>query len=140
MIVAAFTSTHSPSDLVNVGTLQTLLMVEAVAFAVASIIHGGYVFPSYGHRNAHIAEAVIAIALLGGVVITVVAPEQARRGGLLAQGFALLGTLVGLFTIAVGVGPRTIPDVIYHIAMVVLLVGGLRYARRSAALRPPPTT
>jgi peptidoglycan/LPS O-acetylase OafA/YrhL len=112
-------------------------MVEAVAFAVASIIHGGHVIPGYGHRNAYIAEAVLAIALFGGVVITVLAPERARRSGLLAQGFALLGTLVGLVTIAVGVGPRTLPDVIYHIAMVVLLIGGLRYTQGGAALRPP---
>jgi hypothetical protein len=49
-----------------------------------------------------------------------------------AQGFALLGTLVGIFTIIVGVGPRTTPDVIYHIAMVGLLVWGLATAARAA--------
>lgn len=115
----------------NVGTLQTILMVEAVAFAIASIIHGGYVIPGHSHRNAHIAEAVLAVALFGGVVITVVAPDHARRIGLMAQGLALLGTVVGLFTIAVGVGPRTVPDVIYHIVAVVLLVAGLRYTLRA---------
>jgi hypothetical protein len=122
---------------VSVGTLQTILMVEAVAFAVASIIHGGHVIPGYEHRKAYIAESVLALVLFAGVVITVLAPERARRGGLLVQGIALLGTLVGLFTIAVGIGPRTVPDVIYHIAMVVLLIGGLRYTQGAAALRAP---
>jgi hypothetical protein len=49
----------------------------------------------------------------------------------MAQGLALLGTVVGLFTIAVGVGPRTVPDVIYHIVAVVLLAAGLRYTLRA---------
>jgi hypothetical protein len=110
-------------------------MIEAVAFAVASIIHGGHVIPGYAHQNAHIAEAVLAIALFGGVVITVAAPGRARLHALLAQGFALLGTLIGLFTIAVGVGPHTVPDVIYHIAMVVVLIAGLRYARREPTVQ-----
>jgi hypothetical protein len=110
-------------------------MIEAVAFAVASIIHGGYVIPGHAHRNAHIAEAVLTVALFGGVVITVAAPDQARRIGLMAQGLALLGTLIGLFTIAVGVGPRTVPDVIYHIVMAAGLIAGLRYTRALSSPR-----
>lgn len=118
----------------NVGTLQGFLAVEAVAFALASLIHGGHVITGYEHRNAHIAEAVIAVVLFGGLAVTVATPAHARRAGLLSQGFALLGTLVGLFTIAVGVGPRTVPDVVYHALIIVLLACGLYYARRPAAL------
>jgi hypothetical protein len=121
---------------VNVGTLQAFLAVEAVAFAVASLIHGGHVIPGYAHRNAHIAEAILAIVLFAGLAVTVVAPDHSRRAGLLSQGFALLGTLVGLFTIAVGVGPRTLPDVIYHVLIIIVLASGLYYTRRAAALRP----
>lgn len=134
-IVATIAMKQSRSGLVNGGTLQTILMVEAVGFAIASIIHGGHVFPSAAHRNAQIAEAILAIVLFAGVVTTVVAPRRARHAALLAQGVALLGTLVGIVTIAVGVGPRTVPDIIYHIAMVILLVVGLRYTRR-ATTRP----
>ncbi len=46
---------------------------------------------------------------------------------------ALLGTLVGIFTIAVGVGPRTVPDIAYHILIVGVLVWGLIVTQRSAA-------
>jgi hypothetical protein len=42
-----------------------------------------------------------------------------------AQAFAVLGVLVGLFTIAVGVGPRTVPDVAYHLGILAVLVAGL---------------
>ena len=54
-----------------------------------------------------------------------------RATALLAQGFALFGTLVGLFTIAIGIGPRTAPDILYHIAIVAVLVWGLAVARQA---------
>ena len=37
-----------------------------------------------------------------------------------------MGTLVGVFTIIVGVGPQTTPDVVYHIGIVAVLLWGLR--------------
>jgi hypothetical protein len=52
-------------------------------------------------------------------------PASTRTAGLAGQAFALLGTLIGVFTIAVGVGPRTTPDTAYHIAIVVVLIWGL---------------
>jgi len=54
-----------------------------------------------------------------------------RAAGLGAQAFALVGTLVGIFTIAIGVGPRTGPDIAYHIAIVAVLVAGLIVAARA---------
>lgn len=124
----------------NVGTLQGFLAVEAAAFAVASLIHGGHVIPGYGHESAHIAEAVLAAILFGGLAITAGAPEYSRRVSLITQGAALLGTLLGLVMIAVGVGPATVPDVIYHIAMLALLAWGLQYTRSAGELRPPTAT
>ena len=52
---------------------------------------------------------------------------------------ALLGTLVGVFTIAIGVGPRTLPDIAYHVAIIAVLVGGLILAWRAPRqpLTPP---
>jgi hypothetical protein len=47
-----------------------------------------------------------------------------------AQAFATLGVLVGLFTTAVGVGPRTAPDVAYHVAILAVLAVGLAIALR----------
>jgi hypothetical protein len=37
----------------------------------------------------------------------------------------LAGTLVGLFTIVIGIGPRTVPDLVIHAAMVAELLAGL---------------
>lgn len=54
-----------------------------------------------------------------------------------AQAFAILGVLVGLFTIAVGVGPRTAPDIAYHGGILVVLIVGLTIAVRGQACRAP---
>jgi hypothetical protein len=44
---------------------------------------------------------------------------------------ALFGTLVGIFTIAIGIGPRSLLDIGYHIAIVAVLAWGLLVAWRA---------
>jgi hypothetical protein len=60
-------------------------------------------------------------------------PPWARRAAIGVQGFAILGVLVGLFVIAVGVGPRTGLDIAYHVAILGVLVVGLATAMRGPA-------
>jgi hypothetical protein len=79
----------------------------------------------YEHREARNAETVIGVVLVAGAMLTWIRPASARAAGLAAQGFALLGTLVGIFTIVIGVGPRSVLDIIYHVAIVAVLVRGL---------------
>lgn len=110
---------------------RIFLGAGAIIFALASAVHGGWLLDGYQHSQARIAEGVIAIVLLAGLVVSLINPPWTRRAGLLAQGFALLGTLVGGFTIIVGVGPRTTPDVILHTGLLVLLVWGLAWTRSS---------
>jgi multisubunit Na+/H+ antiporter MnhB subunit len=107
------------------------MLLEAATFVVASLVHSGALLTGYEHREARIAEGVIAIALLLGLALTWVRPAWAGAAGLAAQGFALVGTMVGLLMIAVGVGPRTGLDLVYHAAIVVLLVWGLSVAARA---------
>jgi hypothetical protein len=107
------------------------MLFEAATFIAASLIHSGVMIAGYEHQKARIAEGVIATVLLVGAAFSWVRPAWTRQAGLAAQGFALLGTLVGIFTIIVGVGPRTVPDVAYHVAIVVVLVWGLMFARRA---------
>lgn len=54
-----------------------------------------------------------------------------RGIGIGVQAFALLGTLVGIFTIIIGIGPRTTPDIAYHVIIVMVLVSGLIVAFRA---------
>src|SRR5437879_644741 len=98
---------------------------------VAALSHFGILVSGYEHRAAGTAESVIAGVLLVGWAMTWVGPGSTRGIGLAAQTFALLGTLVGLFTIAIGVGPRTVPDVMYHVSIVAVLIWGLVVAKRT---------
>ena len=113
--------------------IRAFLLVEVVAFAAAGLVHFGLLVHGYEHRQARVAESVITLVLLVGLVLSWLRPTWTREAGLVAQGFALLGTLVGSFTIIVGVGPRTAPDVVYHIAIMAVLVWGLLVAMRSPA-------
>jgi hypothetical protein len=116
-------------------TIRLFLLVESATFFLAALIHMGFFLKGFEHRNASVAESVIAAVLFGGLLLTLFIREWARNVGITVQAFALLGTLVGIFTIIVGVGPRTVPDVLYHIAIVVVLVVGIMVAR-SAPMEP----
>ena len=119
-------------------TIRRFLRLEVLIFAVASLVHTGYLIGGYAHFEAHVAETVIALVLLAALIVTWIRPAWTRAAGLAGQGFALLGTLVGLFTIAVGVGPRTALDVAYHLAIVAVLAWGLMVAWRAPGLSSTP--
>jgi hypothetical protein len=110
-------------------SIRLFLLFEAATFVVASLVHFGLFVSGYEHRAAGIAEGLIAVVLLTGLAATWIVPRSTRRVGLAAQAFALLGTLVGVFTIVVGVGPRTVPDIAYHVGIVAVLIWGLSVAR-----------
>src|SRR4029453_6148265 len=104
---------------------RLFMLVEAATFIVAAWIHAGLLMAGYEHREARIAENVIAVVLLAGATLTWIRPTWARAPGLAAQGFALCGAVVGIFTITIGIGPRSALDIVYHVAIVAVLVLGL---------------
>ena len=106
------------------------MLVEALTLGIASMVHAGFFVPGYAHAQARTAEAVIATVLVLASVETWLRPSGARRAAIFGQGFALVGTLVGLFTIVLGIGPHTVPDVVYHALLLSLLVTGLTMAVR----------
>lgn len=110
--------------------IRSLMLFEAATFVAASLIHSGRLITGFEHHQARIAEGVIATVLLVAVVLIWIRPEWTRQAGLAAQAFALLGTLIGVFTIVIGVGPRTVPDIAYHVAIVAVLVWGLIITKR----------
>lgn len=106
-------------------TIRLFLLFEAATFVLAALVHAGVFISGYEHPQARIAEGVIAVVLIAGLILSFVRQDWTRWLGLAAQGFALLGTLVGLFTIVIGVGPRTALDIAYHALIVVVLGWGL---------------
>ena len=116
---------------------RLFLVFEAATFLVAAGIHAGALVGGHRHREAAIAETVIAIVLVAALVLGFTPRPWPARLAVLAQGFALAGTLVGLFTIAIGVGPRTVPDVAYHVAIVFVITAGLAAVLPAAAWPSP---
>ncbi len=112
-------------------TIRLFLSVEAAAFITAASVHFGLLIHGYEHQKAGTAESVIAAVLVVGLAWAMIRPRSTRVAGLGAQAFALFGTLVGIFTIAIGVGPRTPPDIAYHVGIVLVLVSGLVVAARA---------
>lgn len=114
-------------------TIRLFLLFAGATFLLAASIHDGLLVAGYAHREAAIAETVIATVLLAGLALSLVLPAWTRPIGLFVLAFALLGTLVGVFTVAIGIGPRTVPDIVYHIAILVAQAWGLVVAARSSS-------
>jgi hypothetical protein len=114
-------------------TMRRFLLVEAVGFLMAALCHFGVLVAGYQHQAAGTAEMTIAVVLLLGLAMSYIWPGQTRLSGLGAQAFALLGTMVGTYLVVIGVGPSTVPDLVYHVAMLALLGRGLFVAARTHA-------
>ena len=112
--------------------VRSFLAVEAATFGAASLVHTGRLVTGYEHGKAAIAEGVIGAVLLAALIASIVAPRVSRAVGIGAQAFALLGTLVGITTMAIGVGPQTGADVALHVCLVIMLVTGIVLARRAS--------
>lgn len=113
--------------------IRLLLLLEAATFVGASLIHQGVLVGGYRHQQASVAEAVIAIVLACGLLLTWTPIPWARRAAIGSQAFGIVGVLVGLFTIAIGVGPRSGPDLVYHGGILATLIAGLAIAWRRTA-------
>ena len=105
--------------------IRLFVLFEGVAFAAASLTHFGVLMHGYEHRPAAIAESVIGIVLLIGLVLIWLLPKRTRGIAIVVQAFALLGTCIGIYTIAIGVGPRTFPDITFHVVIVIALTAAL---------------
>ena len=115
----------------QIRVVRGALVLQAAIFLVAVSIHFGLLFSGYGHRAAGTAESIIAVVLLAALVVTLLSPSRSRAVAIAAQAFGILGVVVGLFTIAIGIGPRTALDLALHALMLVTLVAGLIITSRS---------
>lgn len=109
--------------------VRVFLIAEVIAFTTACLIHLGWLMDGYAHQRASIAEGVIAFVLLIGLILSFITPALTFKTGLAVQAFALLGTLVGILTIVLGIGPQTLPDILYHVAIAAILFWGIVIAK-----------
>jgi hypothetical protein len=110
-----------------------MLGLEAAIFFMAALIHFEVLFDGYPDREAGIAESVIGLVLLAGLIFATLVPNRTRLVALIVQGFALAGTFVGL-TLLFTIGPITSLDLVIHLVMVAVLITGLVMTWNS---RPP---
>jgi hypothetical protein len=116
--------------------IRTFLIVLIALFAFAALTHSGIVMSGHRHRPAATAETVIGVVLLMGLLAGLIRPAAIRAIAITVQAFALLGTGVGIFTIIVGIGPRSTLDVVFHSCMAIALIAGLVVALKAS----PPAT
>lgn len=112
-------------------SITIVLLVEAIVFAVAALIHTGLLVEGYEHHEARDAESVLATVVFVGFLVAWSRSSWAKIAGILTQGFALFGSAIGFFTIIVGLGPQSILDIAYHLAISALLIWGLIVATRT---------
>jgi hypothetical protein len=111
-------------------SIRLFLLGEAIAFGAAALVHAGILPLGYEHEGAYVPEGIIGAVLLAGFVLTWVLPTWVRGIGMAAQGFALMGSLIGLYVGVIGVGPHTVPDFVFHAGIVLALLWGLVVATR----------
>lgn len=110
--------------------VRTFLVIQAAIFIFAVSVHFGLTLQGYRHAQAGTSEAVIAAVLLVGLILSWAPPPWAGRAAIAAQAFGILGVVVGLLTIAIGVGPRTVLDLMLHAVMLAALIAGLVFTLR----------
>jgi hypothetical protein len=115
---------------VSVLTIRLFLAGEGAAFLVAALVHAGVLPLGYEHAGAAVPEGIIGAVLLAGLALTWLLPARLRAIATAAQGFALMGSLVGLYVGVIGVGPHTVPDLVFHAGIVLTLLWGLVVATR----------
>jgi hypothetical protein len=100
------------------------MALEAAAFAAAALVHSGVIIDGYEDPAAATAESIIGLVLVGGAMLAWSRPTWTRVIAISAQGFALAGSVIGLY-LNLAVGPGTVPDLVFHAGIVIVLVIGL---------------
>ena len=115
----------------TVWTTRGFLLVQIAIFLLLATIHFGLLIDGY-HAAAGTTELVITVLLVFGLLLTWRPLPWSRHAATAAQSFATLGVLVGLFTFALGIGPRTILDLTLNGILLLILIAGLALTKRSA--------
>jgi hypothetical protein len=110
-------------------TLRWILGVGALSLLGAAALHAGIVIPGPLDQAA-LYETGVAAVLLVGIGLTFVGPAWARWGGLAATVLALAGATIGLYMALRGFAPNTVLDIVYHVALLALLLAGIVVAWR----------
>jgi uncharacterized membrane protein len=118
------TTTRSFTTVVTV--ISVLIVLEAITFLLATLLHLGIQFP-LGFSEPRIIPAAIVEGLCGIFLAVSAYAMFAHRswawwGAIAAHVFAVAGVLLGITALALGAGPSTEANTIYHRVILVVLV------------------
>jgi hypothetical protein len=121
--------------------LATLMLLNAALFVFGALQHAGIRVGPFREPviiPASIVESICALALIWGAVAVLRWSATAVRAALIGNIVAIAGVAIGMVALAVGAGPRTESNDIYHRFMLLLAVVSLAILaapRGRAALR-----
>ena len=118
-----------------IATLRLIMALAAASLLVAAALHAGLVIEGPMDQAA-MYETGVAVILIIGLAMTFIGPAWARWGGLAATVLALGGASIGLYVALRGIGPNTLADMIYHVALIALLLLGIVVAWRIPGEQP----
>lgn len=124
----------------TIWTVRAFLLVEIAIFLVLASIHFDLLISGYRHRDAGATESLIAALMVAGLLLTWTPSPWNRRAAAGAQYVGTLGALVGLLTVALGIGHRTYLGLGLDGVLLLVLITGLVTMRRSLGQVQPQWT
>jgi len=101
------------------------MIVNATVFFFGAAQHAGVVIGTLHEPviiSAAIVETVCGVGLFWGAVALLRTRKKSWGAAMIANLIALSGVLLGMAALAVGAGPRTASNDLYHRVMLVLII------------------
>jgi len=109
-------------------TIAGLMLANAALFLFGAVQHAGIRIGPFREpmiAPAAIVETLCALALIGGAVAALGRRRRAWAAALAGNLVAIAGVAVGMVALAMGAGPRTASNDLYHRLMLVLAGGAI---------------
>jgi hypothetical protein len=104
--------------------LTALMLGNAALFVFGALQHAGVTIGSL-QEPASVVEVVCALALSWGAAAVLKRSLKAWRAAFIGNLVAILGVVIGMVALAVGAGPRTASNDLYHGIMLALATASL---------------
>jgi hypothetical protein len=108
--------------------LELVIAADAALFFFGAVQHAGIALGRLNEPKivpAAIVEAICGIVLVWGATALVRKGWSGRQGAVVANFIALFGVVIGLVALALGAGPRTASNDLYHKIMLILIAVAL---------------
>lgn len=108
--------------------LVVLMVLNAALFVFGALQHAGIAIGPMHEPTivpAAIVETICALALIYGLAAVLRRSLHAVRAAVVANAIAITGVMIGMVALAIGAGPRTENNDIYHRFMLLMAVGSI---------------